>query len=1636
MKIRQATLSLLTAFLLLLPFAAPAATLADTPLSLKGGVPPNVMFALSVEFPTANTAAYQGVSDYSANNEYLGYFDQDKCYGYDIGNGWFAPNGSALNHACNNAWSGNFLNWSTMTGLDEFRYAMTGGNRNVDTATQTVLERSYQSGQGGTSNFPDKTWTENGSATPFPNNTAITIKNQGNGIQMVVYPNGSDVANCTNPNLSGSTFTCGAITQVSDATAGSCTSYTGSGTLAAPYRCATFGAFGSVTPSSSTTRTTSTASTAPANVTVTCTNPDFTPAPFDCTLTMSTGVTGSCSTWSGSGTSGAPYTCSSFGFFGGNQTFSPANTGKITTSFNAVVAGTQTSESLLCSINAGPSVSCTMANGDGATCTTFDTKNTTTCTAFGFTTGGATSTKETYVSSARTDNHNTTVNSKKYYDHYTITYTPQSTKAVYYISSYSGSDSIGYYYVSAYNLAYGTALPLNVRVKVCDQSAGPETNCKQYGTSLKPTGSVQDNGDVMRFGVMSYFQANDTDNAVLRSKLKYVAPTKYSSSGTTITNPNTEWSSSDGTLLSNPDSTDSATANSFVGAVSNTGVINYINKFGSASHSYKTYDDVGKLYYESLKYLRGLAPTPDFYRGAKAANSDGFPVITTWDDPVLYTCQKNFIITMGDTHTWCDKRLPGGTYTAANNAVCNAYTDSNGNAHVADTGSLAGDTGLNVTTLTNAVGGLEGLGNIATSYTGAGPSASYNMAGLAYWAASQDIRPTMTGTQHVQTYVIDVQENQDCGYQSQFWLAAKFGRPDSYATDGSWLTTNNPSLGTLTLPAGNCASGAPTGYTASGGAVTWPNNLLRAGDPLSMISSVKSALAAIVAQIGNEAALAQSSGTLDTGTGAYIYRASYNSGGWQGDLQALSISTSGAISSTPAWKASAMLPAAASRNIFSFNDGLKADGTIETTATSRRGFAFTSNNLATSFSSGQQDRLNRNDFNTVDSLGANRIDWLRGDQSQEIFLPGTKTPNPTANNGWRPRASLLGDVINSNPVFVARPSSQPGAGFATFAAGVANRTPMIYVGGNDGMLHAYDASYTVNASGVPTATTTSGKEVFAYVPAAVYANLPKLMNPNYSHKFFTDGSPVVSEACFGNSAGTACSAAASWKTMLVSGLNAGGQGVYALDVSNPSSFDASKVLWEFTDADDADLGYTFGKPLIRKLNNQKWAVIFGSGYNNTFADGHASTTGRAYLYILYVDGPGAGNRWVLNTNYFKIALPSPSEGGSPTLPLTPPNGLASVVSVDRDQNGTADIVYGGDRNGNVWKIDLSSSTPASWAAAFGTTTAPLPLFTAKTGATTPVAQQITSGLEVGLHPKGGYIINFGTGSWVDVTDPIGPFTTDTFYGIWDKDDGSTRVTRASLQPQAVLAWVDSGTGALCTAGAANCVAVMSTCKPNYGTTAQTTSATPLCPSSLVAPANTAQQLGWVVDLPGTGERTRSDQPKISSGVVTFTSLTPAIDPCAGNTLGIEYNLSSLTGGAPSQPVYVFPGNSSGLVTTTAIPGAGGASLSVVVVGKVIAGGASDNPITFKYAPPASVVPLPNGVAPPPTGACTGTACNALGSPYIPGWGFLMNMQGPTAAGRNYVLSCHPPEFGNGDPICEPKRMPGQFGRLDWKQITR
>ena len=349
------------------------------------------------------------------------------------------------------------------------------------------------------------------------------------------------------------------------------------------------------------------------------------------------------------------------------------------------------------------------------------------------------------------------------------------------------------------------------------------------------------------------------------------------------------------------------------------------------------------------------------------------------------------------------------------------------------------------------------------------------------------------------------------------------------------------------------------------------------------------------------------------------------------------------------------------------------------------------------------------------TLGPKVLDYVRGDRSNES----------PAGALYRIRASALGDIVHSRPLFVDN-------------ADITRRR--VYVGANDGMLHAFNAA--------------TGNEVFAYVPSMLIPTLPALTVNPYVHNYYVDASPNAREVDISGK-----------KTILVGGLGAGGKGLYALNITDPTAADeaavASKILWEITpttinngaSASYADLGHTYGTPLIVKLSDGTWAAIVGNGYNNA----------GSYQAVLYVINLATG---------VKIAGITATVAG---VSAASPNGLSSPAGVDADGDGKVDYVYAGDINGNMWKFDLR--TIAS------------PVVT-KLYTTSP-AQPITGRPAVSLHASGGYMINFATGQMFTSADALDATTVYYAYGI--RDNGTT-IADANIVSQTLTAksWTATG----------------------------------------------------------------------------------------------------------------------------------------------------------------------------------------------------------------------------------------------------
>lgn len=472
--------------------------------------------------------------------------------------------------------------------------------------------------------------------------------------------------------------------------------------------------------------------------------------------------------------------------------------------------------------------------------------------------------------------------------------------------------------------------------------------------------------------------------------------------------------------------------------------------------------------------------------------------------------------------------------------------------------------------------------------------------------------------------------------------------------------------------------------------------------PGDLVTALKQVVNSILEATPSAAALAANSTSIQTGT--LVYQARFDSKDWSGDLIAYPVQADGSVGSA-VWQSKNLMPAPASRKIFTISGG--------------SGTAFT--NCAT-LSTAQKTALDTNSAGINDGQCTSRLNWLRG----------------TSITGMRLRtATILGDIINSDPVYTHAEDLGYGnaafSGASSYAAYVAtkgSRIPMVYVGGNDGMLHGFRGDIGATDSGV---------EKFAFIPNAVYANLSKLTDPGYVHQYFVDGGPTVGDAYTGST----------WKTYLVSGLGAGGKSVFALDVSNPGSPSTSMVKWEFT---DADMGYSFSKPQIGRLPDGSWVAIFGNGYN--------SASGNAYLYIVNID-TGALIQ--------KIAAGSAAN-----------NGLSTAVLHDSDGDKVIDTAYAGDLQGNLWRFDLSSTTTATW----GVANSGQALFQARNDS--GQVQPITAQPVVGGNPAGGAMVYVGTGIYLGTTDILDA-TEQSFYGIWDNGTPILTTNRSELQEQSIIA---------------------------------------------------------------------------------------------------------------------------------------------------------------------------------------------------------------------------------------------------------
>lgn len=531
-----------------------------------------------------------------------------------------------------------------------------------------------------------------------------------------------------------------------------------------------------------------------------------------------------------------------------------------------------------------------------------------------------------------------------------------------------------------------------------------------------------------------------------------------------------------------------------------------------------------------------------------------------------------------------------------------------------------------------------------------------------------------------------------------------------------------------------------TGKNSTGGTISWPTledsaengtkvddmlhaaingrgDFFSAKDPDTFARRMSGLLDDINGRAKNNAAAAAANSTT-LNTGSVVYNALFDSNDWSGDLKATEINSSGVFATTPLWTAS--IPAAASRNIYTFNGSV--------------GKSLVWTNLTTS-----QKNLLKGTSGS-DTIGQKRLDWFKGvDDTVE---------NDAADVRDR-KGRLLGDIVNSDPAFAGNTNLNyddlhADLGAATYIdyynTKKKNRREMLYVGANDGMLHGFNARVS-SSDPVP-----AGREVFAYVPTQVIANIPDLASERYGkdntklHKYMVDGPVYVSDAYVNGG----------WKNVLVGTLGAGGRGIYVLDVTSPDSFGADNVLFELTEAQYPELGYITGMAVIAPGADKRWKIFVGNGYNST-----QGGSAKAYLGVIDIDDEinRARNNWVGSSRTKFISTDNVAESAL-SEPALLPNGDGLIVSA-----------YAGDIRGNMWKFNLPTGTAYNtWVAA----NSGVPLFVAKKGSTRqPITASPTLGFNKGITPAR-VMVYFGTGMYVASNDNQPSVDVQSFYAIVDK----------------------------------------------------------------------------------------------------------------------------------------------------------------------------------------------------------------------------------------------------------------------------
>lgn len=899
-------------------------------------------------------------------------------------------------------------------------------------------------------------------------------------------------------------------------------------------------------------------------------------------------------------------------------------------------------------------------------------------------------------------------------------------------------------------------------------------------------------------------------------------------------------------------------------------------------------NDIFELTHKKAWFTKLFAQTPapsTPLRGAlsKAGRYYAKKIASQTIDPVQYSCQQNFTILSTDGY-WNDAAsvaldLAGGTVGNLDGGstarpMYEGPTASSGS--LADVAKYYYDSDLRTTALGNCAGG------ISTDFPSGNPDVCTNNVFIS--STDKNLK------QHMTTFTMGLGADGTLNFTTDYLTA----------TSGDYYNIKN-GLGSPTVNWPDPQVGSPTTtgpYRIDDlwhAAVNGQGIYFSAKDPDQIVAGFNSALSSISAKLGSAAAAATS--TLNPVAGNnFAYVASYTTVKWKGNLESRSINTvTGVVSENANWcvenvvagtcasPGTVVADTSGSSTVYNcvvagatagtctapgiFDSGTSQCRTeianlcvgtmaakVGATTDSRTIYTANSTRTAlvpfnaayaaanpTNFAAAHINTLNQ--WGLLDATqrtaaeGVNLINYLRGQNGFE-----DRAANAVANRLYRAREAVLGDALESQPAFIAAPVfNYPYAGYSDYKTAQASRAGTVYMGANDGMMHAFDAG--------------NGTERWAYVPSMVVPELWKLASTNYdtNHYNFVNGSPVTSDVyCPANCGGATNGAvSASWRTILVAGLNGGGRGYFALDITDPVT---PVLLWEFTPANDSALGYSFGQPIITRKVDGTWVVLVTSGYDNGTVSDDVTLGSSPVTYVANSPaGDGRGYLYVLDATTGAIISKISTGVGTPAAP----SGLAKIAGWNDEPVGNkVGYVYGGDLLGNVWRFDVNSAV----AATFGTGEVMkfATLFSDAAGAS---AQPITTTPVLGkiLEKR---VIFIGTGKYLETGD-LSTTQIQTQYAI--KDDNATTTL---VNPRTTLV-------------------------------NQTLTNDPLGTATRFASANAVNFLtgrGWYVDFPDSKERVNIDS-KLVEGTLLVPSIVPSSTVCSPGGYGWLNFFDYLTGGA-------------------------------------------------------------------------------------------------------------------------------------------